>query len=509
MRGGIHRELHFRADREGLVVLNGMLGVLLPLPYPEAAAALRTVRMLKTVAAQVPRLLVERVQPVEENVDALFLPPVRAHDRKPAACSRRARSSPKSSARRSPSARCVARQSALDFGGRIPQAFGRGCYGYRYDRATGRREVEPYQALIVRGIFERYAETRSFSAVCSELNAASVPAFAGGQWFPITVRRILTNECYTGRTVYRRTKRIAVRAPGARRRSRIVQQPEEEWIEIPDATPAIIEPALWARVQEILDDPARTARRPVAQRDYALRGRLKCTLCSSAMVGQTLRSKGKPYHYYRCRHVYARVSGRQCAGKYVPAGLLEAGVWSTICEVLTAPEIVVMERRRAAEAQVDRGAIQRLELEVAELRKRDERLVRMFSFEEADEATIRGELREVRQQRDTLVAELKSLKHVSIHPSQEIDGDALRDVCASVAQHLDTADEHRHAQVLEALQIAVSATRTEAIVEGVLPIEPPDFLIKSLGLSPLHEHGHHDMHVTLVADGAQHTGRRG
>lgn len=37
------------------------------------------------------------------------------------------------------------------------------------------------------------------------------------------------------------------------------------------------------------------------------------------LVGQTLGSKGKPYHYYRCRHVYARVSGRQCAGRYVPA----------------------------------------------------------------------------------------------------------------------------------------------------------------------------------------------
>ena len=34
--------------------------------------------------------------------------------------------------------------------GRIPQAFGRGCYGYTYNPDTGRREIDPYQAAIVR-----------------------------------------------------------------------------------------------------------------------------------------------------------------------------------------------------------------------------------------------------------------------------------------------------------------------------------------------------------------------
>ena len=393
-------------------------------------------------------------------------------------------------------------------GGRIPQAFGRGCYGYVYNRDTGRREIEPYQALIVRQIFERYAETRSFGAVCSELNRASVPAFSGGQWYPITVRRVLMNECYTGRTVYRRTKRVAVRTNGARRRSRVVEQPVEEWIEIPNATPAIIEPALWARVQAILDDPARTARRPVAHREYPLRGRIKCQLCSSAMVGQTLQGKGKSYPYYRCRHVYARVSGRQCAGRYIPAGVIEAAVWSKIREVLTAPEIVVAEQRRTAEAQVDEGAVGRLESQIEDLKKREERLVRMFGFEEVNEETVRGELRDARRQREALTVERDSLKSAS-RTDWSVDGAALKRACASVARRLDDADEDRHEQVLEALQISVSATREEATVEGVLPIEPPDFLIKSWGLSPLNKHRHDDVHVAVVADRAQHTGRRG
>ena len=53
-----------------------------------------------------------------------------------------------------------------------------------------------------------------------------------------------------------------------------------------------------------------------------------------------------------------------------------------------------------------------------------------------------------------------------------------------------TAGSGDHEFVLEALQISATATREEVTVEGVLPIEPPDFLINSLGLSPLNKHRH-------------------
>jgi len=390
--------------------------------------------------------------------------------------------------------------------GKIPQAFGKGCYGYTYNPETGRRDVEPYQASVVRRIFERYAETRSFSAVCSELNDAGIPAFSGGQWYPITVRRVLMNEAYTGRTVYRRTKRVPVRGTGARRRSRVIEQPAAEWIDIPGATPAIIDDALWSRIRAIIEDPARTARRSVARRDYALRGRLRCALCLSAMVGQTLSNKGRNYEYYRCRHVYARVSGRQCEGRYVPAELLEAGVWSKIREVLTAPELVLAEQRRAAQADVDEGAIQRIESQVAALQKREERLVRMFGFEEVEETTVRNELRDVRRQRDAMAVDLESLKNVSGH-GIAVDEVGLRDACASIAEHLDGASSNRQDQVLEALQISVSATRETATVEGVLPIDVPEFLIKKWSLSPLNKHRHDDMHEAVIANGAQDTWR--
>src|SRR5439155_4223988 len=42
--------------------------------------------------------------------------------------------------------------------GRIPQGMGRGTYGYTYNPQSGQRDLEPYQAEVVRRIFQRFAE---------------------------------------------------------------------------------------------------------------------------------------------------------------------------------------------------------------------------------------------------------------------------------------------------------------------------------------------------------------
>ena len=95
--------------------------------------------------------------------------------------------------------------------GRIPQVMGRGCYGYVYAERTGVRELDEFQAEVVRRIFRRYNKTRSFSAVSNELNDEGIPALSGGWWYPLTIRRMLTNESYTGRLYYGRTRWIAAR----------------------------------------------------------------------------------------------------------------------------------------------------------------------------------------------------------------------------------------------------------------------------------------------------------
>ena len=98
------------------------------------------------------------------------------------------------------------------------------------------------------------------------------------------------------------------------------------------------------------------------------------------------------------------------------------------------------------------------------------------------------------------------MKPVEINHFSTIDEAALRSACAMVAERLDGASAEDRERVLEALQVTVTATREEAIVEGVLPIEPSDFLIKEWVLSPLNKHRHDDVHEAVVADGAEDAG---
>jgi hypothetical protein len=125
-----------------------------------------------------------------------------------------------------------------------------------------------------------------------------------------------------------------------------------------------VDPALWQRVQQILTDPDRIRKSPTPVRTYELRGRTKCGVCGASMVGQTLKVKGKPYPYYRCRFAYDNLSGQRCAGRYVRAIDLEDGIWQEVTAVLSRSSVVYAEYEHARlNGQQDDGAEERGRLE--------------------------------------------------------------------------------------------------------------------------------------------------
>jgi site-specific DNA recombinase len=64
--------------------------------------------------------------------------------------------------------------------GKLPQATGKGIYGYRYNPATGQREIEPAQAEIVRRIFTLFVAGESCHGVTTALNRDDIPSLSGG-----------------------------------------------------------------------------------------------------------------------------------------------------------------------------------------------------------------------------------------------------------------------------------------------------------------------------------------
>ena len=122
---------------------------------------------------------------------------------------------------------------------------------------------------------------------------------------------------------------------------------------------------------------------------------------------------------------------------YVPAQELEQGIWSELRRVLSAPEIVLNELREATRAEVDAGQVERLEARIASLKKREEKLVRLFSYDDVDDEVVRRELQGLQRQRTTLTDELESLPRPGASLPAGVDEAALRRICEAVAERLD------------------------------------------------------------------------
>jgi hypothetical protein len=148
-------------------------------------------------------------------------------------------------------------------------------------------------------------------------------------------------------------------ACNGKRRRRPTARAEDEWIEIRAGSPRLVDEELWQRVQDILVDPERVARRPKPCYSYPLRGRIKCRLCGVAKIGLTVRTKTRLFHFYVCRVAFDRRQDRTCPARNVRADKLEAGIRREIRSVLINPTRVLREMEHQRDSEVDQAEIAR------------------------------------------------------------------------------------------------------------------------------------------------------
>jgi site-specific DNA recombinase len=230
--------------------------------------------------------------------------------------------------------------------GRLPQAAGRGVYGYVYEKTSGKRRITPDKASVVRRLFEEFASGASIVGLSNALNDEFIPTMQGKAWAPATIFHMLRNSGYAGQTTYRRLKTTRMKDPlTGKKKRRVTLRPQEEWIEVPDATPAIVPAAYFEAVQRRLDDPERL-RHGRRLSTYGLAGRIKCSRCGSAMIGQTLQGR---YRYYRCRRAFAGPKHDRCDSLYVRADKLESRLLEEIGRTLSEPSVILRELIRLNE----------------------------------------------------------------------------------------------------------------------------------------------------------------
>src|SRR5918911_3424743 len=165
-------------------------------------------------------------------------------------------------------------------------------YGYRYtDKRHGggvaRYEVVEDEAAVVRQMFGWLGRGRvSIGEVCRRLRQAGRRTRAEVAWQRGTVWRVLKNPAYAGRAAFGKTRAGPLR-PRLRPIRGSCGQPRRgaagyavdpaEWIGIP--VPAIVDPVLFAAVQEQLAENRRRSRQRVGGERYLLQGLVVCRRC--------------------------------------------------------------------------------------------------------------------------------------------------------------------------------------------------------------------------------------
>ena len=173
----------------------------------------------------------------------------------------------------------------------------------------------------------------------------------------MTVRRILANPTYTGKTYYGMSKRIT--------KTKVIRQPKESWTLLPDITPPIITDEIFTLTHEAIAR-AKLSRPAKPNAAYLLTSFVKCSKCASPIIGTTLNGK---YRYYKCRGATPTATrGKICDAGYIKADELESSVWVKLADMLSSPLTLLRTLVDDKQGQSQR-IIQSLDKDIDKLRK--------------------------------------------------------------------------------------------------------------------------------------------
>ena len=359
--------------------------------------------------------------------------------------------------------------------GRMPVGTGKGLYGYHYDRVAKKRTVIDTEAAVVKKIFQQASAGVSLYQIALGLNADGITTKTGSKWHPLTIKRMVTNQAYTGVDYYGKTRSRKKRGGG-----RVTEHvPQEEWVRVTDFTPPIIEETTFGLVQTRLNAPS--TRKAGNFTRYLLTGFAVCGECGSPVVGASLRGR---YRYYSCRATRPTTLGpATCRSKYIPADPLETAVWSRVKAILDNPEIILEELRRQAAGLGDNFTedMARLRSEIHHCQDQERRLVALYMYGEIDDPYIRQHSGPLKLLRESLEAELAQMEQqqTTVQDLEKV-GVQLQAFTQRMRSNLDALDREGRRGVLSMLRVKARATKDHVVIKGVVEFPEPDSEITTI-----------------------------
>ena len=184
-------------------------------------------------------------------------------------------------------------------------------YGYQKDHEDKNKLViDEYAAKIVKNIFTWKLDGMSNLAIAKRLNENGIfspleykkshgehyaTGFHAGivsKWSAVAVKRILTNEIYTGTMVQGKREKVNYKV------DKILEKPESEWFKVEGTHEAIVFKEDYQNVQRLLKVDTRAGKGK--EKAHMFSGLLFCGDCKEPMVRRMNRYKGTEKIYYIC-----------------------------------------------------------------------------------------------------------------------------------------------------------------------------------------------------------------
>lgn len=239
---------------------------------------------------------------------------------------------------------------------------------YGYQKVTDNKNVlcvDEYAAKIVRDIFKWKVEGFSPERIADKLNALGVlsPAeykksrgshfqttfqtHTKAMWGHASVRRVLTNEVYTGVLVQGK------RTSPNYKTKKTVYRNSDEWVRVEGTHETIIPQTQFDLVQQLMKEDTRASSAGETVQPYC--GRIFCGDCHSPMFRKTVNSGGKRYVYYVCSA--NKQDKTRCSKHSIREDVLDAAVLATVQRQIE----VVLEMEKSL-SQIDALAWETTEL---------------------------------------------------------------------------------------------------------------------------------------------------
>lgn len=355
-----------------------------------------------------------------------------------------------------------------------------GTVPYGYGRVGKGRDAEmvidPVEAEVVKMIFRWYTTNTdggplSLKGIANRLDEMGIKPRSASFWGPSSVRLIVMNEIYAGRTYYSKTEIL--------KDGRQVFRSKADWIPIDVPHLALIERKTYEVALTKIKRNKQLAKRN-RKHEYLLVGHFSCGSCNRAMYGFQKKKNSKPY--YRCASYYLK--GRQC-GHIVRAVQIEKAdraVWGWLSSLMADEEALIegvrsMTQRREEELEPKREqyayVLKMLEANAEKIRRLVDELA------EFDGSTVKAVIKEkinqmeaeqnfLAEERARLESELAELE---ISPQVE---SRLTEIAAAVRERLPVATYQGMRDLLELLNVKVVYYHSDEGVKLRVSCEIPD-----------------------------------